>query len=141
MRFFPLPSVYPFSAQARASGRAGANLSSRLRRFILVAMTGSLDFCDSMVLLYYVSQGGCGMVRCEENQVQCGGECGSSPSSKTATDGAPTVRKRRESGRPRPRLFPVMPRWTRFLGLILTILFSERLWHPTIAAGPFLGVV
>ena len=47
--FFSLPSAYPFSAQARLGPR-WANLSSRLRRFILVAMTVSLTLCESMAV-------------------------------------------------------------------------------------------
>jgi len=47
--FLSLPSAYPFSAQARLGPR-WANLLSRLRRFILIAMTVSLTLCDSMVV-------------------------------------------------------------------------------------------
>lgn len=44
--FSHFPSAYPFSAQARLGPR-WANLSSRLWRFISVAMIVSLALCDS----------------------------------------------------------------------------------------------
>ena len=69
--FLSLPSAYPFSAQARLGPR-WANLSSRLRRFTLVAMTGSLTLCESMVVPCYVSRRGCGIVRYDKNQMWCG---------------------------------------------------------------------
>jgi hypothetical protein len=47
--FSHFPSAYPFSAQARFGPR-WANLFSRLRRFLLVAMTVSLALCDSRIV-------------------------------------------------------------------------------------------